>query len=169
VKDVDIHEGIDSTLMILHNRLKSKAEYPAIQIVKDYGILPKIECYAGQLNQVFMNVLSNAIDALEEQNQQRSPAEVAAQPSIVTIQTRSSDRETVAIQIADNGPGMPETVQKRLFDPFFTTKAVGKGTGMGMSISHQVITERHKGSLQCFSVPDQGATFVIEIPIRQTA
>ncbi len=169
VKDVDIHEGIDSTLMILHNRLKSKSEYPAIQIVKEYSILPKIECYAGQLNQVFMNVLSNAIDALDEQNQQRSPAEVAAQPSIITIQTRSSDHETVAIQIADNGPGIPETVQKRLFDPFFTTKAVGKGTGMGMSISHQVITERHKGSLQCFSVPDQGATFVIEIPIRQTA
>jgi signal transduction histidine kinase len=167
VKDVDIHEGIDSTLMILHNRLKSKSDYPAIQIVKDYGVLPKIECYAGQLNQVFMNILSNAIDALDEQNQQRSLAAFAEHPSIITIQTRAIDK-TVVIQIADNGPGISEAVQKRLFDPFFTTKAVGKGTGMGMSISHQVITERHKGSLKCLSSLGQGATFVIEIPVQQT-
>ena len=167
VKDVDIHEGIDSTLMILHNRLKSKSDYPAIQIVKDYGVLPKIECYAGQLNQVFMNIMSNAIDALDEQNQQRSLAAFAEHPSIITIQTRAIDK-TVVIQIADNGPGISEAVQKRLFDPFFTTKAVGKGTGMGMSISHQVITERHKGSLKCLSSLGQGATFVIEIPVQQT-
>ncbi len=168
VKDVDIHEGIDSTLMILQNRLKPKSEYPAIQIVKDYGELPCIECYAGQLNQVFMNVLSNAIDALEDQNQQRSPAEISAHPSTITIQTRLVHTNVVAIRITDNGPGIPEAVQKRLFDPFFTTKAVGKGTGMGMSISHQVITERHKGRLHCFSSPENGATFVIEIPIHQT-
>ncbi|MBW4468802.1 MAG: PAS domain S-box protein [Stenomitos rutilans HA7619-LM2] len=169
VKDVDLHEGIDSTLMILHNRLKSRSEYPAIQIVKDYGPLPHIECYAGQLNQVFMNILSNAIDALDEQNQQRSPAEVKEQPSVITIQTKVVGGDRVAIHITDNGPGIPEAVQKRLFDPFFTTKAVGKGTGMGMSISHQVITERHKGQLTCHSAPGQGATFVIEIPTRQTA
>ncbi|XGV94556.1 MAG: sensor histidine kinase [Leptolyngbya sp. BL-A-14] len=168
VKDVDIHEGIDSTLMILHNRLKARSEYPAIQLVKDYGELPRIECYAGQLNQVFMNVLSNAIDALDEQNQLRSPAEVKEQPSVITIQTRVVSGDRVAIHITDNGPGIPETVQQRLFDPFFTTKAVGKGTGMGMSISHQVITERHKGRLTCHSAPGEGATFVIEIPIRQT-
>ncbi|XGV94558.1 MAG: PAS domain S-box protein [Leptolyngbya sp. BL-A-14] len=169
VKDVDVHEGIDSTLMILHNRLKSRSEYPAIQVVKEYGELPPIECYAGQLNQVFMNILSNAIDALDEQNQVRSPAEVNEQPSVITIQTRVVGSDRVLIQIADNGPGIPEAVQKRLFDPFFTTKAVGKGTGMGMSISHQVITERHKGRLTCHSIPGQGATFVIEIPMRQTA
>ena len=168
VKDVDIHEGIDSTLMILHNRLKSKSDCPAIEIVKDYGTLPKIECYAGQLNQVFMNILSNAIDALDEQNQQRSLAAFAEHPSIITIQTRATSNKTVVIQIADNGPGIPDVVQKRLFDPFFTTKAVGKGTGMGMSISHQVITERHKGRLKCLSSLGQGATFVIEIPVQQT-
>jgi two-component system NtrC family sensor kinase len=168
VKDVDIHEGIDSTLMILQSRLKSKAEHPAIQVVKEYGDLPNIECYAGQLNQVFMNILSNAIDALDEQNQARSLAEMKARPSVITIQTRLVRTDVVAIRIADNGPGIPEAVQKRLFDPFFTTKAVGKGTGMGMSISHQVITERHKGRLQCLSSPENGATFVIEIPIRQT-
>ena len=167
VKDVDIHEGIDSTLMILHNRLKSRSEYPAIQIVKDYGTLPKIECYAGQLNQVFMNILSNAIDALDEQNQQRTLAEVSTHPSVITIQTRVIGTDFVAIHIADNGPGIPEALQKRLFEPFFTTKAVGKGTGMGMSISHQVITERHKGRLTCLSSLGQGATFVIEIPMRQ--
>ena len=169
VKDVDIHEGIDSTLMILHNRLKSKADYPAIQIVKDYGILPKIECYAGQLNQVFMNILSNAIDALDEQNEPRSLAERTKYPSIISIQTRAIDHKAVMIHIADNGPGIPDAVQKRLFDPFFTTKTVGKGTGMGMSISHQVITERHKGSLKCLSLPGQGAIFVITIPIRQAS
>jgi len=168
VKDVDIHEGIDSTLMILHNRLKSKPDYPAIQVVKNYGDLPKIECYAGQLNQVFMNILSNAIDVLDEQNQQRSPAEVIDRPSLITIQTSVVGRDSVTIQIADNGPGISEAVQNRLFDPFFTTKAVGKGTGMGMSISHQIVTERHKGTLTCDSSPRQGAAFVIEIPIRQT-
>lgn len=167
VKDVNVHEGIDSTLMILHNRLKLKSDYPAIQIVKEYGNLPKIECYAGQLNQVFMNILSNAIDALDEQNQQRSLADITANPSNITIRTETINHQTVAIQISDNGPGIPEAVQKRLFDPFFTTKAVGKGTGMGMSISHQVI-ERHKGRLKCISSPGQGAEFVIEIPIRQT-
>ena len=169
VKDVDIHEGIDSTLMILHSRLKTKPEYPAIQVVKDYGALPRIECYAGQLNQVFMNILSNALDALDEHQQQRSPVELAEHPSMITIQTRAIDSETVMIQIADNGPGIPDAVQKRLFDPFFTTKAVGKGTGMGMSISHQVITERHKGSLNCLSLPGQGATFIMTIPIRQAS
>lgn len=169
VKDVDLHEGIDSTLMILHNRLKSRSDYPAIQIVKEYGKLPHIECYAGQLNQVFMNILSNAIDALDEQNQSRSPAEAKEHPGVITIQTRVVGCDRVAIHIADNGPGIPETVQKRLFDPFFTTKAVGKGTGMGMSISHQVITERHKGRLTCHSSPGQGATFMIEIPMRQSA
>jgi len=167
VKDVDIHEGIDSTLMILHSRLKLRADHPAIQVVKEYGNLPKIECYAGQLNQVFMNILSNAIDAMDSYNQHRSPADCIAEPSTITIRTKQRG-DRVVIQIADNGPGMSEQVQKRLFDPFFTTKAVGQGTGMGMSISHQVITERHKGTLQCSSQPGQGATFVIEIPIRQT-
>lgn len=180
VKDVDIHEGIDSTLMILQNRLKSKPDHPAITVIKEYGALPKVECYAGQLNQVFMNILSNAIDALEENEEFSVKSEEFAQTDsmadsqsltqtfpTITIRTRVVDSERIAIHIADNGPGMPEAVQKRLFDPFFTTKPVGKGTGMGMSISHQVITERHHGNLQCYSLPGQGTEFVIEIPIRQ--
>ncbi|WP_416671009.1 sensor histidine kinase [Egbenema bharatensis] len=168
VKDVDIHEGLDSTLMILHNRLKAKSDHPPIQIIKDYAQLPKIECYAGQLNQVFMNILSNAIDALDEQNMQRSKQDIAAQPSQITIQTRPIQDDRIAIHIIDNGPGMPAPVQQRLFDPFFTTKPVGKGTGMGMSISYQIVTDRHQGSLHCISAIGQGTEFVIEIPVQQT-
>ncbi|MGA7937699.1 MAG: ATP-binding protein [Kovacikia sp.] len=165
VKDVDIHDGIDSTLLILQNRLKAKGGHREIQIIKEYGQLPPVECYAGQLNQVFMNILSNAIDALEEsmgdgQHASRSPA--------ITICTETLLDRAVVIRIADNGPGMPEVVQNRLFDPFFTTKPVGKGTGMGMSISHQVITEKHRGALKCLSAPGEGTEFVIEIPIRQS-
>ncbi len=179
VKDVDIHEGIDSTLMILHNRLKAKSDHPGIQVVKQYGDLPKIECYAGQLNQVFMNILSNAIDAIEEITARKVAAPTpTTNPSPSEQQTTDQHHPTiwittelvqanqVRISIADNGPGIPEHVQKRLFDPFFTTKSVGKGTGMGMSISHQVVTERHQGKLSCISVPGNGATFIIEIPVR---
>lgn len=167
VKDVDIHEGIDSTLMILHNRLRAKSDHAAIQVVKDYGELPKIECYAGQLNQVFMNILSNAIDALDEQNLHRAAEEVATNPSQITIRTRFVEGDRVSIQIIDNGPGMVEAVQQRLFDPFFTTKPVGKGTGMGMSISYQIVVDRHHGTLRCISEMGKGTEFAIEIPVQQ--
>ncbi|MBE9180017.1 HAMP domain-containing histidine kinase [Oculatella sp. LEGE 06141] len=167
IKNVDIHEGIDSTLMILHSRLKEAGHRPEIQVIKEYGNLPKIECYAGQLNQVFMNILSNAIEALDELHEQRSPTD-AVVPSIITIKTKLLNQNWITIQIADNGPGMTEQVQTRLFDPFFTTKPVGKGTGMGMSISHQVITQRHHGSLQCISSPGNGTEFIIKIPASQT-
>lgn len=166
IKEVDIHEGLDSTLMILQNRLKAKSDHPAIQVIKEYGTLPLVECYAGQLNQVFMNILSNAIDALEERDTQRLPAEMAAHPSTITIRTEPIGSTRIAIRITDNGPGMTAEVQHRLFNPFFTTKPVGKGTGMGMSISYQIITERHGGTLECISQPGQGAEFVIEIPAR---
>jgi hypothetical protein len=155
-KEVDIHEGIDSTLMILENRLKGKSDRSTIKVIREYGTLPLIVCYAGQLNQVFMNILTNAIDALEE------GIDNIHEPKI-SIRTEIAN-ERVIIRIADNGPGMTSTVQKRLFDPFFTTKEVGKGTGMGLSISYQIITERHGGSLYCTSSPGQGAEFVIEIP-----
>ncbi|MBW4521327.1 MAG: HAMP domain-containing histidine kinase [Scytolyngbya sp. HA4215-MV1] len=168
VKDVDIHEGIASTLMILQSRLKSKPNRSEIQVVKDYGDLPAIECYAGQLNQVFMNILSNAIDALDEHDLQRSTAEMAANPSQITIRTEVLPSDRIRIRIADNGFGIPEAVQNRIFDPFFTTKSIGKGTGMGMSISHQIVTEKHRGALRCISQPGQGAEFIIEIPIRQS-
>ncbi|QYO68875.1 hypothetical protein JVX88_37485 [Leptolyngbya sp. 7M] len=157
-KAVNIHEGIDSTLLILQNRLKAKPHFPEILVIKEYDNLPLVECYAGQLNQVFMNILSNAIDALEE-------AQIPA-PQIY-IRTELLDPQWVRISILDNGPGISPAVHARIFDPFFTTKPIGKGTGMGMSISYQIITERHGGRLTCRSAPNQGAEFVIEIPVGQ--
>ncbi|NJR71225.1 MAG: HAMP domain-containing histidine kinase [Synechococcales cyanobacterium CRU_2_2] len=165
-KTVDIHEGIDSTLLILQHRLKAHAQYPAIEVIKDYGNLPAISCYPGQLNQVFMNILTNAIDALEEFNIQRTEQEIQINPSQIIICTSVVESKWVEIAIADNGMGMPEAVQDRIFDPFFTTKPVGKGTGIGMSISYQII-EKHHGSLHCCSTPNQGAEFKIRIPIEQ--
>ncbi|HEY9625172.1 MAG TPA: ATP-binding protein [Crinalium sp.] len=166
-KPVDIHQGIDSTLLILQHRLKARSDYPAIEIIKDYGTLPPVECYAGQLNQVFMNILSNAIDALEDKDATRTLQEIKAEPSQITIRTSVVDGQWVEIAIADNGIGMSEQIQQRIFDPFFTTKPIGKGTGMGMSISYQIITEKHAGQLKCVSAIGQGAEFVIQIPIRQ--
>jgi two-component system, NtrC family, sensor kinase len=165
-KPVDIHEGIDSTLMILQNRTKPRPEHPGIRVNRNYGDLPLIECYAGQLNQVFMNIFSNAIDALEERDEERSLQEMARVPSAISIYTQISDTNHVIIRIVDNGIGIPETVRQRIFDPFFTTKPVGKGTGMGLAISYQVITEKHGGTLQCLSTPGEGTEFIIEIPIR---
>jgi signal transduction histidine kinase len=166
-KAVDIHEGIDSTLLILQNRLKAKHDRPEVKVIKNYGNLPLVACYAGQLNQVFMNILTNALDAMEEQDAQRSAQEMQENPSTIRITTEMPDRERVVIRLADNGPGMSEFVRQRLFDPFFTTKPVGKGTGMGLSISYQIVTERHRGSLRCLSSSSGGTEFVIEIPIRQ--
>ncbi|MBD2344716.1 PAS domain-containing sensor histidine kinase [Anabaena subtropica] len=159
-KAVDIHAGIDSTLMILQHRLKEQPERPAIQIIKDYGTLPLVECYAGQLNQVFMNILANAIDALEERMGNN-------QIPTIRISTSVCNSHRIKIAIADNGMGMPEKIQQQVFNPFFTTKSVGKGTGMGMSISYQIITEKHNGKLECHSQPGQGTEFMIEIPIQQ--
>jgi two-component system, NtrC family, sensor kinase len=157
VKPVDIHEGIDSTLLILGHRLKKKHDLPEIEIIKDYGNLPVVQCYPSQLNQVFMNLLANAIDALEIE----SP-----RAKWIKISTECLDSETVTIRIADNGTGIPTDIQTKLFDPFFTTKPIGKGTGLGLSISYQIITERHGGKLRCKSIPDQGTEFIIEIPCR---
>ena len=166
-KAVDIHEGIDSTLLILQHRLKDKAERPAIQVIRDYGNLPLIECYPGQINQVFMNILANAIDALEEANVKRTYQELKENPNLITIRTAMIDSKWVKIAISDNGMGMPESVQKRLFDPFFTTKSVGKGTGLGLAISYQIVTEKHGGKLDCCSIPGEGTEFVIQIPVQQ--
>ncbi len=166
MKAVKIHDGIDSTLMILQHRLKAKHNHPEIMVIKEYANLPLVECYAGELNQVFMNVLSNALDALEERDLQRSTEEMRQNPSMVRITTEMPKPDRVRIRIADNGAGMTETVCNRLFDPFFTTKPVGKGTGMGLSISYQIITDRHGGSLQCTSTPGNGAEFAIEIPLK---
>ncbi len=164
-KPVNIHEGIDSTLLILHNRLKAKPGHPEIEIVKEYGNLPNVECYAGQLNQVFMNILSNAIDALDHA-MANPPESGAVKSPAICIATTLKDDKWVQVRIRDSGPGMSETVRRRLFDPFFTTKPVGKGTGLGLSISYQVVVERHGGQLQCLSEPGQGAEFIIEIPLK---
>ena len=162
-KTVDIHEGIDTTLMILQHRLKATASRPTIQVVKHYSKLPKVACYVGQLNQVFMNLLANAIDALEEFNNGKTFAEIRLNPNVITISTIVKERY-VLIKIADNGPGMSEQVRRRLFDPFFTTKPEGKGTGLGLAISHQIITETHGGRLECLSTLGKGTEFVIQIP-----
>ncbi|MBD1936896.1 PAS domain S-box protein [Microcoleus sp. FACHB-68] len=179
MKQVDIHEGLDNTLMILQNRLKAKPDRPGVKVIKEYGNLPLVECYAGQMNQVFMNILTNAIDAIDELNRQRSIEEIENNPSTIRICTEvvknlslnaESENSTVnkkqfvVIRIADSGIGLTQEVQSRLFDPFFTTKPVGSGTGLGMSISYQII-EKHGGQLKCISQAGQGAEFLIEIPI----
>ncbi len=168
-KPVDVHEGIDSTLTILKHRLKAKPEYPAIKITKNYGKLPLLECYAGQLNQVFMNILSNAIDALEEAVEagkwSRDVAESDTSPYINII-TEMTDDEAIQIHIQDNATGILPEVQARLFDPFFTSKPIGKGTGLGLAISYQIVVERHGGSLTCQSQPNVGTEFTIKIPLH---
>jgi signal transduction histidine kinase len=166
-KLVDIHEGIDSTLLILQHRLKARAERPEIQVVKEYSSVPLVECYPGQLNQVFMNILANALDALEECHAKQTYQEIKAAPSWIKIRTSVVDAQWVVVAIADNGPGIPEAIRQRIFDPFFTTKPIGKGTGMGMSISYQIITDKHDGKLECFSTSGEGTEFRIQIPIRQ--
>ncbi|NWF59682.1 MAG: HAMP domain-containing protein [Fischerella sp.] len=166
-KAVDIHEGIDSTLMILHHRLKAKPNYPDIQVIKKYGQLPLVECYAGQLNQVFMNLISNAIDALEERDRNQTIDEINnSRPACIWIDTEVIRDQWIAIQIADNGVGMSEEVRSRIFDPFFTTKPVGKGTGLGLYVSYQIVTDKHGGKLWCESTLGQGTKFVIEIPVQ---
>lgn len=163
MKSVNLHEGIDSTLMILEHRLKAQSVSVAgtqyhrtiIQVVKEYGELPLVECYAGLLNQVFMNMIANAIDAL---------AENMENPGIIGICTEV-EGDFVAIAISDNGTGMTDQVKQRIFDPFYTTKAIGSGTGMGLAISHSIIVEKHQGNIKCCSVVGKGTEFVIKIPI----
>lgn len=170
-KPVNIHEGIDGTLLILQHRLKATSERPAIRVVKQYGNLPQVECLIGQINQVFMNILANSIDALES-NLDRMTEEptLTITTEVVKDHLRdNSSAERVLIRLADNGSGMSEETLGRLFEAFYTTKPIGKGTGLGLSISHQIITEKHHGSIICLSEPGQGTEFVIELPTRQTA
>ena len=164
IKAVDLHEGIESTLLILQNRLKANADNPGIQIVRDYGKLPPVECYPGQLNQVFMNIINNAIDALEEHNIRQVSKGIKSQQYQIKIRTLLVENQWVEIHIADNGPGMSEEVRSKLFDPFFTTKSVGKGTGLGLSISYKIIVEKHRGKIWCFSELNKGTEFIIKIP-----
>jgi len=161
LKLVDIHQGIESTLVILQHRLKEQPKHGEISIIKEYGKLPKIQCYPAQLNQVFMNLLSNAIDALEDS------AANSGKAIQIRITTEVSGENQVSVRIADNGPGISREVQSKIFDPFFTTKPVGSGTGLGLSISYQIVKESHGGELRCHSELGQGTEFAIELPISQ--
>ncbi|WP_368010586.1 ATP-binding protein [Laspinema palackyanum] len=184
MKPVDIHEGIESTLLILRNRLKANGKSNAINIVKDYGKITPVEGFPCQLNQVFMNLIGNAIDALEmkrgdwdEGNEEWTLEESEVLSSdlsspdefvpTIHIRTHISEGERVVIQISDNGAGMSSEVLSSLFHPFFTTKPVGKGTGLGLSISHQIVVEKHGGKIHCISTPEQGTEFWIELPVKQ--
>lgn len=161
VKPVDLHEGLDNTLLILQHRLKATSDRAAVEVIKEYGDLPLVACYVSQLNQVFMNILINALDAMEDQRISNLPTGCT-----LRIRTQKLDHGVVQIAIADQGLGMTPEVQQRIFDPFFTTKPVGKGTGMGMSISYQIVTERHQGKLYCVSQLGKGTEFFVEIPIQ---
>ncbi|MDE5112704.1 MAG: response regulator [Trichodesmium sp. St15_bin1_1] len=167
-KAVDIHEGIESTLIVLQHRFKVQPKGPEIQLIREYDKLPLVECYSGLLNQVFMNILANAIDSLEEANAKLADQQIQDRPNKIIIRTSIIDTESVQIMVIDNGCGIPENIRRYIFDPFFTTKPVGKGTGMGLSISYQIITEKHKGQLKCFSEVGQETKFVIQIPIHQS-
>ncbi|MEM1168383.1 MAG: ATP-binding protein [Cyanobacteria bacterium P01_H01_bin.35] len=167
MKEVNIHHGLDSTLAILGHRLKAQSDRPAIEVVKDYGNLPFVNCFAGQLNQVFMNLLSNAIDALEDEIIKQNTKNCGDGVSLslnISIKTDIKDN-WVTIEIADHGSGIPEDIRNKLFDPFFTTKPVGKGTGLGLSISYQIVVEKHRGKLWCESQLGQGTKFFISIPV----
>jgi signal transduction histidine kinase len=165
ISPLNVHEGIENTLLILHNRLKPQPGRPGIQVVKEFGDLPLVECCAGEVNQVFMNILANAIDALEEG--MAVPAPGCPTPTI-RIRTEVLRPDFVTVRIADNGPGIEPEVLRRLFDPFFTTKPAGKGTGLGLSISFQIVVAKHGGTLQCLSEPGQGTEFWIELPVRHS-
>lgn len=168
LKRVDLHEGIDNTLLILQHRLNLPFAYPAIEVIKEYDQLPLTECYPGLLNQVFMNLLSNAIDALEQLAYEKVQQQGPVQACKISIVTRLKDENLVWVTISDNGPGISKTVQLQMFDPFFTTKEVGKGTGLGLFISYQIIEEKHNGRLWCESTVDTGTQFTIAIPVRQS-
>ena len=167
MKTVDIHEGLESTLMILSHRFQQVPNEGAIEIVRNYGDLPHVECYPGQLNQVFMNILGNALDAIEDENTDRRTQGNPPIQGIITITTALTSDRQVQICIQDNGPGIPDQVQQRLFDPFFTTKSAGRGTGLGLSISYRIISDRHHGHLICQSAPGQGTEFIVTIPLIQ--
>lgn len=161
----NIHEGLDSTLLILKHRTKANDQRPSIKIVKEYQNLPNVKCFPGQLNQVFMNILANGIDALEEGNQGKSYQEIQAHPNVITITTAQIDAHHVQIKIADNGCGIAPNTVERIFEQGFTTKAVGKGTGLGMAIAQQIVTEKHGGILTCDSCLGKGTVFTITLPI----
>ncbi|XZN97875.1 MAG: response regulator [Microcoleus sp.] len=168
MKQINLHESIDSTLMILKNRLKFKPNRPTIEVIKKYSSqVVTVECLGGEINQVFMNILANAIDAIEEFSIQGNTDEIKPNPYLIQISTELSKYNTVTIKISDSGAGISEEVRGKIFDPFFTTKPIGKGTGIGLSISWHIVVEKHGGMLRCTSIPGKGTEFAIELPIQQ--
>ncbi|MEH2449386.1 MAG: response regulator [Nostoc sp.] len=157
----DLHQGLDSTLMILQHRFKANGARPRIEVIKNYGVLPEVKCYIGLMNQVFMNILANAVDAVDEAITQGKMSNLIPQ---INIATEIDFEELIVIRIADNGIGIPERLKKRLFEPLFTTKPVGKGTGLGLAIAYEIVVEKHEGVLDVNSQPDMGTEFIIKIP-----
>ena len=162
----DLHQGLEDTLLLLQNRLKAKTNYAAIKIVKRYGTLPLIEAHAGQLNQVFMNLLNNAIDAIREKQLEQIKTGDRSSPAEIEISTQAAG-DRICLKIRDTGCGLSEKTRAKIFDPFFTTKPVGKGTGLGLSISYQVITQNHRGQIKCESASGAGTTFILTLPVQQ--
>ena len=163
----NLHDGIDSTILILQHRLKASSDRPAIKVVTDYGQIPTIEGFPGQLNQVFMNLLANAIDALEEAEQEQSWEDQLFKFSQITIKTQLNESgDRVVIQIQDNGIGMAENIKHQIFDYLFTTKAIGKGTGLGLAIAYQIVVEKHGGAIKVNSTLGEGTEFVITLPVK---
>jgi two-component system NtrC family sensor kinase len=169
MKEIDLHENLDSTLMILQSRLKEQPKHPEIEVVKQYAKLPFVECYAGQLNQVFLHILANSIDAIESYRQDWSIEQLWQDPGKIWISTDPMKGDRVQLKISDNGGGMKPEIVSKIFDPFYTTKPVGTGTGLGLSISYQVIVDKHHGSLRCVSQVGIGTEFIIEMPQKQTS
>lgn len=162
---VNLHEGLDTTLLILRHRMKAKGDRPGIQVKKCYGDIPKISCCSGPVNQVFMNLLSNAIDAFDDANRDKTYQQLEENPNVIEVKTTFlPESERVQVTIADNGPGMSEVVRDRIFQAFFTTKPEGKGTGLGLSISWDIVTEMHQGQMRCLSKVGEGTQFVVELP-----
>jgi signal transduction histidine kinase len=193
MKAVDIHTGIESTLMILQHRLKGKPDMPDISVIKEYETLPLVECFPGQLNQVLMNLIVNSLDALEAVTSPKEPPfiwirthleeDVLAETGAIMGSETNLETQTITgvgvkagatkistkkilISVADNGVGIPDNIQGKIFDPFFTTKPVGKGTGLGLAIAHSTIVEKHGGKISCTSIPGHGTEFILEIPIQ---
>lgn len=183
LKSVDINEGIDNTLLILQHRLKVEGKTGEIKVIKDYSQLPKVTCYASELNQVFLNLLNNAIDAVESkpdsrlitihtsliQNSNGTQRASCCASQIPNDSAQTSNHQSVVILITDNGPGMSKEIHHKIFDPFFTTKPVGSGTGLGLSISYHIVVEKHRGQLSCISALGYGTAFLVDIPVNLTA
>ena len=167
-KSVDLQQNLDAMTMLLENRCQATADDPGVKIIKNYSNLPLVECYPGLLNQALINIFNNALDSLQQKNISSSLDITNAEPKTITITTTTTQRAgkvAIALHIKDNGVGISESAKQHLFNPFFTTKAVGKGTGMGLAISYQIITEKHKGSLECISTLGTGAEFIIHLPL----